>query len=269
LKKKHIPWLVIFLVLTIDQVSKILVKTNMTLGQSIPMLGDWFILHFTENAGMAFGFEFGGEYGKLMLSIFRLVAVVFIGIYLYRMVKQGAHTGLIACVSLIMAGALGNIIDSVFYGVVFSESFFHKTAEAFPEAGGYASLLHGKVVDMLYFPIIQTTLPAWVPFRGGEEFIFFRPVFNMADSAITTGVFVLLVFQRRFFHHDAPAADHAKHGDHPNDLRKGDNPARDGEQGDEPGSDLKQVNTPPTEWMEANEPASEPRQGNLPTPAHP
>lgn len=269
MKKKHIPWLVIFLVLTIDQVSKILVKTNMTLGQSIPMLGDWFILHFTENAGMAFGFEFAGEYGKLMLSIFRLVAVVFIGIYLYRMVKQGAHTGLIACVSLIMAGALGNIIDSVFYGVIFSESFFHKAAEAFPEAGGYASLLHGKVVDMLYFPIIKTTLPIWVPFRGGEEFIFFRPVFNMADSAITTGVFVLLVFQRRFFKHDAPATDQKAPDDHPNDFRNGDNPTPEGKEDDETGSNLKPADTPSTEWMDANKPASEPRQGNTPPTAHP
>lgn len=255
MKKKHIPWLIIFLVLGVDQVSKILVKTNMTLGQSIPMLGDWFILHFTENAGMAFGFEFAGAYGKLLLSIFRLVAVVFIGIYLYRIVKQGAHTGLIACVSLIMAGALGNIIDSVFYGVVFSESFFHKAAEAFPEGGGYASLLHGKVVDMLYFPIIQTTLPQWFPFRGGEEFIFFRPVFNMADSSITTGVFVLLVFQRRFFKHDEPTADRKKHDDPANDLQEDDSP------------DIKPPNDIyPTDDLKADdEPANKPHEGDKPS----
>ena len=199
MKKKHIPWLVIILVLLVDQVSKIVVKTNMTLGQSIHVLGDWFILHFTENAGMAFGFEFSGEYGKLLLTIFRIVAVGFITVYLVQIIKKGASAGLITCVSLILAGALGNIIDSVFYGVVFSASYFNQVAVAFPEGGGYASLLHGKVVDMLYFPLIQTHFPSWFPFWGGQEFIFFRPVFNVADSSITLGVFVLLLFQKRFF----------------------------------------------------------------------
>lgn len=199
MKKKHIPWLIIILVLLVDQVSKILVKTNMTLGQSIHLLGDWFILHFTENAGMAFGFEFSGEYGKLLLTIFRVVAVVFITFYLVQIIKKGASAGLIACVSLILAGALGNIIDSVFYGVVFSASYFNQVAVAFPEGGGYAPLLHGKVVDMLYFPLIQTNFPSWFPFWGGQEFIFFRPVFNVADSSITVGVFILLLFQKRFF----------------------------------------------------------------------
>lgn len=200
MKKKHIPWLVILSVLLVDQVLKVLVKTNMTLGQNIHVLGNWFILHFTENAGMAFGLEFAGEYGKLILTLFRLVAVVFIGIYLSRIINKNAPTGLVFCVSLIMAGALGNIIDSVFYGMVFSESTFYQAAVAFPEGGGYSSFLHGKVVDMFYFPIINTYLPSWVPFRAGEQFIFFRPVFNVADSAITTGVFVLLIFQKRFFH---------------------------------------------------------------------
>lgn len=209
MKRKHIPWLIVFTVLLVDQVIKVVVKTNMTLGQNIPVFGDWFILHFTENAGMAFGIEFAGEYGKLMLTLFRLVAVSLIGVYIYQLINKNASRGLIACVSLVMAGALGNIIDSVFYGAIFSESTFFQAAVAFPEGGGYASLLHGKVVDIFYFPIIKTILPQWVPFRGGEEFIFFRPVFNLADSAITMGVFILLIFQRRFFahEHDAKAAD--------------------------------------------------------------
>lgn len=200
MKKKHIPWLVILTVLLVDQVLKVLVKTNMTLGQNIHVLGDWFILHFTENAGMAFGLEFAGENGKLILTLFRIVAVVIIGIYLSRIINKNAPAGLVLCVSLIMAGALGNIVDSVFYGMVFSESTFYQAAVAFPQGGGYSSLLHGKVVDMFYFPVINTQLPSWVPFRGGQEFIFFRPVFNVADSAITVGVFILLLFQKRFFH---------------------------------------------------------------------
>ena len=183
----------------IDQVSKVIVKTNMTLGQSIPVWGDWFILHFTENYGMAFGLEFSGEYGKLILSLFRIVAVIFIGWYIARMIKQKAHAGLIVCVSLIMGGAIGNIIDSSFYGLIFSESYFNKAAIFMPEGGGYGSFLHGKVVDMLYFPIIQGFFPEWVPWLGGQHFIFFRPVFNLADSSITLGVFVLIVFQKRFF----------------------------------------------------------------------
>lgn len=202
MKKKHISWLIIFLVLLADQTTKILVKTNMTLGESIPVFGNWFILHFTENAGMAFGFEFAGEYGKLLLSIFRIIAVVFIGIYLFKITQHAAPAGLIGSVSLILAGALGNIIDSMFYGMIFSESYFSQVAVAFPEGGGYAAFLHGRVVDMLYFPIIQTHLPDWFPFWGGNEFIFFRPVFNVADSAITSGVFILLVFQKRFFKHE-------------------------------------------------------------------
>ncbi len=199
MKKHYIPWIVIPSIILIDQFVKILVKTTMTLGQSIPVFGDWFIIHFTENYGMAFGIEFSGEYGKLILSIFRIVAVVVIGWYLASLVKSPVKKGLIFAVSLIMGGAIGNIIDSSFYGLIFSESHFNKVAEFLPEAGGYGTFLHGKVVDMLYFPIIQGRFPEWLPFKGGDTFVFFRPVFNIADSAITIGVFTLLIFQKRFF----------------------------------------------------------------------
>jgi signal peptidase II len=199
LSKANIPWLVVFLVLLVDQVSKIIVKTSMTIGQDIPVFGSWFHIYFIENEGMAFGLQFAGAYGKLALSIFRIIAVIFIGWYIHRLIRQNASRGLVACISLIMAGALGNIIDSVFYGVLFSESTFIHTAEFLPAGGGYAGLLHGKVVDMLYFPILQGVFPQWVPVWGGQEFIFFRPVFNIADSAITIGVAILLVFQKQFF----------------------------------------------------------------------
>ena len=171
----------------------------MTLGEGIPVFGNWFILHFTENEGMAFGMRFGGSFGKLILSIFRIIAVAGIGWYLIHIIKQGAKAGLIICISLIFAGALGNIIDSAFYGLIFSESKFHEVATLMPADGGYGSFLHGKVVDMLYFPLINGTYPSWVPVWGGSQFIFFRPVFNIADSAITVGVISLILFQRKFF----------------------------------------------------------------------
>lgn len=199
MKKKHIPWAVIASVLLADQITKILVKTSMTLGESIPVFGNWFIIHFTENYGMAFGMEFAGEYGKLFLSLFRIVAVVFIGWYLRRLVRQQAPASLLICVSLILGGALGNIIDSAFYGLLFSESQFNRVAVFLPESGGYAPFLHGKVVDMLYFPVLKGSIPEWFPLWGGNPFVFFRPVFNIADSAITIGVFVLIIFQKKFF----------------------------------------------------------------------
>jgi signal peptidase II len=190
---------IIFLVLILDQFLKIWVKTHMTIGQEIHVAGNWFILHFTENEGMAFGYTFGGTAGKLMLSIFRIIAVILIAIYIHRLKKKSPHPGLIISFSLIMAGALGNILDSAFYGIIFSASTFHNVATLFPPGGGYGSFLHGRVVDMLYFPVIETSLPNWFPIWGGEPFTFFRPVFNIADSSITTGVLLLLLFQKKFF----------------------------------------------------------------------
>lgn len=171
----------------------------MTIGEEINVLGNWFIIHFTENEGMAFGMQFGGDFGKLILSIFRIIAIVLIGWYLIKITKRKEKAGLIISLSLIFAGALGNIIDSAFYGMAFSASKFHEVAVFFPEEGGYSNFLHGKVVDMLYFPVIKGYYPSWFPFWGGNEFIFFRPVFNIADSSITTGVFILIFFQKKFF----------------------------------------------------------------------
>lgn len=193
------PLLLIGLVLFIDQASKIWVKLNMTIGQDFKVLGNKFLIHFIENNGMAYGLEFGGEMGKLFLTLFRIIAVCGIGYGLHYMVKHKYHRGFILNVALIFAGALGNIIDSTLYGVIFSESTFYTKASLFPDGGGYSSLFHGKVVDMLYFPLIEGNFPSWVPFWGGEHFLFFRPVFNIADSAISVGVFLILLFQKSYF----------------------------------------------------------------------
>lgn len=171
----------------------------MYLGQEFKIFGDWFIIHFTENNGMAFGFEFAGDYGKLLLSLIRIVAIIAIGWYLFKLTKdKSTHWGLIVCIALIVAGALGNMIDSAFYGLIFNESYF-QTAQLFPAEGGYGTFLHGRVVDMLYFPIMEGHFPQWFPFWGGEQFVFFRPVFNIADVSISTGVIAWIVFQRKFY----------------------------------------------------------------------
>jgi len=190
--------LFIFFILIADQVLKIWVKTHMEIGQEIHLFGKWGMLHFIENNGMAFGMEMGGKAGKLILSIFRVIAIFGIGWFLKSLVDKKANLGLILAVSSIMAGAVGNIIDSAIYGMIFSESFSHP-AILFPPGGGYSTFLHGRVVDMFYFPIINTHWPAWSPFRPGESFIFFRPVFNLADSAITCGVFSIVIFQKKMF----------------------------------------------------------------------
>ncbi len=188
----------IILILFVDQLLKIWVKTHMVIGEDIPIFGKWGMLHFIENNGMAFGMEMGGKPGKLILSIFRIIAITAIAWFLNSIIKKNAYQGLILAVSAILAGAIGNIIDSAFYGMIFSESF-HEPAVLFPPDGGYSSFLHGRVVDMFYFPVINTHWPEWSPFRAGETLIFFRPVFNIADSAITCGVFAILLFQKKMF----------------------------------------------------------------------
>jgi signal peptidase II len=192
------PFLLVFLVLLFDQVLKIWIKTNMYLGQEFVIFSDWFIIHFTENNGMAFGMELAGSAGKLLLSIFRVIAIGGIGYGLYYVVKKKFHPGFITCVALVFAGALGNLIDSAFYGVIFGDSY-SGVAEVFPKEGGYAGYLHGKVVDMLYFPLIEGHFPQWFPIWAGEEFIFFRPVFNIADMSISTGMGLFILFQNRYF----------------------------------------------------------------------
>jgi signal peptidase II len=190
--------LLIILILIADQILKIWVKTHFEIGQEIHLFGNRGMLHFIENNGMAFGMEMGGKPGKFILSLFRIFAIFGIGWFLNSLIKKNAYPGLILAVSAIMAGAIGNIIDSAFYGMIFSESF-QNPAVLFPPGGGYSSFLHGRVVDMFYFPIINTHWPEWSPFRPGESLVFFRPVFNIADSAITCGVFSILLFQKKMF----------------------------------------------------------------------
>ena len=188
---------VIFFVIAIDQTSKIWVKTNMALYDSIE-IAKWFKIYFVENNGMAFGIE---AIGKIFLSVFRIIAVVFIGIYLTKIIRSNYKTGFIICISMVLAGAFGNIIDSVFYGEIFSVSYPGHVAEFVPIGEGYSSWLHGKVVDMLYFPLIETTLPNWVPIWGGTEILFFRFIFNLADASISVGVALLLLFYRKTLSH--------------------------------------------------------------------
>ncbi|MGY5845850.1 lipoprotein signal peptidase [Salegentibacter sp. HM20] len=189
--------LVIFLVLLIDQISKYYIKTNFALGDEVRVF-DWFRILFVENEGMAWGTKIPGEYGKLALTLFRLVAVVGLGYWLWDSVRKNASRILIFSIALICAGALGNIIDSVFYGIIFDHSY-GQIAEFMPADGGYGTIFHGKVVDMLYFPLYKGYLPDWIPFWGGDHITFFEPVFNIADSAISIGVVLLLIFNKRAF----------------------------------------------------------------------
>jgi signal peptidase II len=172
----------------------------MELGDSITVFGDWFFIHFVENPGMAFGWEFGGEIGKYALTIFRIIAVIAITIYIYKISRKKTSNILLFSLSLILAGAIGNIIDSLFYGLIFSESNYFQLATLFPPSGEhYAGFMQGKVVDMFYFPIIEGNYPNWIPWLGGDSFIFFRPIFNVADASITTGVILILLFQKKLF----------------------------------------------------------------------
>lgn len=194
--------ILIFFVLFIDQLLKIWIKTHMQLGQEFHIIGDKFIIHFMENNGMAFGMEFGGNIGKLILSIFRIFAVAGIGIYLVSIIKTKAHFGFVISIALILSGAIGNILDSAFYGLIFNDSY-GQLAQLFPKGGGYSSFLHGRVVDMLYFPLIQGHFPSWMPIWGSEDFVFFRPVFNIADSSISIGIIIILLFQKKFFYKES------------------------------------------------------------------
>ncbi len=191
----------VVLLLVIDQVIKFAVKLNMTLGESIPVFGDWFQICFVENNGMAFGMQFGGVVGKILLTLFRVLLIGLIIYYINKVLlkKSDTPTGVLVGVSLVLVGAIGNVIDCLFYGQLFSASSYLMVSEFLPSGGGYAPLLMGKVVDMFYFPIIDTVIPEWVPIWGGEEFLFFRPVFNFADSCISVAVIYMIIFQRKFF----------------------------------------------------------------------
>ena len=194
LTKGQLSIFIVVAVLVIDQIIKIWVKTNMFLHESI-RITDWFYIYFTENNGMAFGMEI---FGKLFLTSFRIIAVALIIWYLVKIIQQKYKTGYIVCISLILAGAIGNIIDCVFYGLVFSESTHGAIATFVPFGEGYSECLYGKVVDMFYFPIIDTNWPEWMPFVGGEHFIFFSPIFNFADAAISCGVIALILFYSKY-----------------------------------------------------------------------
>jgi signal peptidase II len=190
--------LLITLILIADQILKFWVKTHMFIGQEIHMFGNWGYLRFIENNGMAFGMEMGGKTGKIVLSLFRIVAIAGISWFLSSLIRKKSNISLILAVSTILAGAIGNIIDSAFYGMIFSEGY-SQPAVLFPPEGGYSSFLLGRVVDMFYFPVINTTWPGWSPFWAGKPFVFFSPIFNIADSAITCGVFAIVLFQKKMF----------------------------------------------------------------------
>ena len=206
--KKRSVFFIICCIVIADQVLKIYIKTHYHAGESHLVFGNWFQLYFIENEGMAYGWKFGGEFGKMALTLFRLVAVIYGVFYIRKIVEKKYSKGFIICVALIFAGALGNLIDSMFYGLIFESSSLdtYNIAKIFP-AHGYAGFLHGNVVDMLYFPIIHTKLPAWIPVWGGTYFDFFSPIFNLADASISTGIISILVFQKHFFKTDSSNMD--------------------------------------------------------------
>ncbi|MGB3154822.1 MAG: lipoprotein signal peptidase [Chitinophagaceae bacterium] len=217
LKLRHVV-LIISAIIIVDQVLKIWIKTNHPTGEVVRVFGmDWFRLHFIENPGMAWGWKFGNETGKMVLTLFRLAAVIFGTWYLGRIVKLQYRRGFIICAGLIYAGALGNLIDSMFYGMFFDKGLHFDPAitdyvsysgVAGFASPGYSSFLHGSVVDMLYFPMFKGHFPSWAPFIGGDEFEFFSPIFNIADASISTGVITLLIFQKRFFSRHIPKEEH-------------------------------------------------------------
>lgn len=201
--KKRTVFLIISLIVIADQALKIYIKTHYHSGESHAILGNWFQLYFIENEGMAYGWKFGGQWGKLLLTLFRLGAVIFGVFYINKIIEKKYPAGYIICVGLIFAGALGNLIDSLFYGMIFeySSPFTYNVARIFP-AHGYASFMHGRVVDMLYFPIIDhANIPAWIPFIGGEQFSFFNYIFNIADASVSVGVIAIIIFRKHFFKH--------------------------------------------------------------------
>lgn len=205
LKKSYLVILVVFIVLLLDQWLKIYIKTSLPYGGGFDILGlSWAKIHFVENEGMAFGMSFGGASGKLILSIFRIIMIGFLIYLIGKIIKAKASYSLVISFGLILAGAMGNMLDSAFYGLIFSETpMYHNIiAEIFPEGGGYANFLYGKVVDMFYFPMVDTVLPEWFPFWGGDRFRFFQPVFNIADASISIGTASLLLFHRSFFASD-------------------------------------------------------------------
>mgnify|MGYP003867868483 CR=1 FL=1 len=200
MNRKLTVFFIIILVLGCDQALKVWVKLNMAYGSDLPIIGqEFFKLHFVENNGMAFGITFGGELGKLFLTLFRIAAVCGLGYFIHYLIQKKSSLSLIISFSLILSGALGNIIDSTFYGLIFSESYHGGLADFLPKEGGYAGLFHGKVVDMLHVVLLKGTYPSWVPFKGNMPFLFFKPVFNLADVAITAGVLNIIIFQRSFF----------------------------------------------------------------------
>ncbi len=218
LKIRHVVFIIAAIII-VDQVLKIWIKTSHPTGEVLRVGGmDWFRLHFIENPGMAWGWKFGNETGKMVLTLFRLGAVIFGTWYLAKIVKQKYKRGFIICAALIYAGALGNLIDSMFYGMIFDKGLKYDPAIndyisysgiAEFSSNGYSSFLHGSVVDMLYFPMFKGNFPSWFPWVGGDEFEFFSAIFNIADASISTGVITLLLFQKRFFKKVEPEEKHA------------------------------------------------------------